>query len=92
MDMGEETSEYAISYVDDLVVFWKKYRKLVQHLNIVRVRFTTACFTVNGNKCKFFQWKISFLGHKSAFRHNHSEWLQFSTTRRLGTKGVYAKF
>jgi len=58
-----DTSEYALHYVDDLVVFSKTFDEHLEHLDSVFRKLTTAGFTINLGKCNFCKLEIKFLSH-----------------------------
>jgi hypothetical protein len=64
MVLGEDTCEYTVSYVDDIVVFSRNLGEHMQHLDTILGRLTRAGFNINASKYKFCQKKISFLGHE----------------------------
>jgi hypothetical protein len=61
--LGPDTNEYAVHYVDDLVVFSKKFEEHLRHLDLVFSKLTTAGFTMNLEKCNFCKPEIKFLSH-----------------------------
>jgi len=61
--LGADTSEYALHYVDDLVVFSKTFEEHLEHLDKVLRKLITAGFTINLSKCNFCKQKIKFLSH-----------------------------
>jgi hypothetical protein len=61
--LGHDTCDYALAYVDDIVVHSKIFELHLQHLNIVLQKLTDARFTVNAEKCHFCRGEITFLGH-----------------------------
>jgi len=58
--LGADTSEYALHYVDDLVVFSKTFEEHLEHLDTVLRKLTTAGFTINLIKCNFCKPEIKF--------------------------------
>jgi hypothetical protein len=63
LTLGTDTSDFALSYVDDLVVYSPIFSYHLQHLNIVIGKLTKAGFTINASKCSFCRPEITFLGH-----------------------------
>jgi hypothetical protein len=61
--LGPDTDGYLISYVDDLVIFSRSYDEHQHHLRAVLDKLTSAGFTINLGKCKFYQTQVKFLGH-----------------------------
>jgi len=61
--LGTDTSEYALHYVDDLVVFSKTFDEHLDHLDSVFRKLTTAGFTMNLRKCNFCKPEIKYLSH-----------------------------
>jgi hypothetical protein len=60
--LGGETDEFAVFYVDDVLVFSRTFRDHLRHLDIVLNKLARAGFTLNAAKCRFCQ--IRFLGHR----------------------------
>jgi len=56
----KNTREYALHYVDDLVVFSKTFEEHLEHLDTVLRKLTTAGFTINLIKCNFCKPEIKF--------------------------------
>jgi hypothetical protein len=52
---GDDTNEYALHYVDDLVVLFKTFEKHLGHLDLVFRKLTASGFTMNLSKCNFLQ-------------------------------------
>ena len=61
--LGNDTSEYALHYVDDLVIFSKTFEEHMEHLDYVFGKLTAAGFTLNLGKCNFCKPEIIFLSH-----------------------------
>jgi hypothetical protein len=64
MVLGDDTSEFVVACVDDVLVFSRSYSEHLSHLNIVLSKLTRAGLTVNAFKCRFYQVEVKFLGHK----------------------------
>ena len=58
--LGADTSEYALPYVDDHVVFSKTFEENIERLDSVFRKFTPSCFTMNLGKCNFCKPEIKF--------------------------------
>jgi hypothetical protein len=58
--LGADTSEYAIHYVDDIVIFSKAFEEHLEHLDSVFRKLTTAGFTMNLGVCNFCKPEIKF--------------------------------
>ena len=63
LTLGSDTHDYALAYVDDIVVHSPIFELHLKHLDTVLSRLTRAGFTVNAVKCNFCKVEISFLGH-----------------------------
>jgi hypothetical protein len=61
--LGADTSEYALHYVDDLVVSSETFDEHLDHLDSVFRKLTTAGFTINLRKYHFCKPEINFLAH-----------------------------
>jgi hypothetical protein len=64
MVLGDDTSEFVVAYVDDVLVFSRSYSEHLSHLNIVLSKLTRAGITVNVFKCRLCQAEVKFFGHK----------------------------
>jgi len=60
---GADTREYALHYVDVVVVFSKTFEEHLEHLDSVFRKLTTTGFTMNIGKCNFCKPEIKFLSH-----------------------------
>jgi hypothetical protein len=63
LTLGSDTCGFALSYVDDILVFTSSFQLRLEHLNMVIGRLTAAGFTVNIKKCHFCRTEIAFLGY-----------------------------
>jgi hypothetical protein len=61
--LGAETDGYTIQYVDDITLYSPSFEDHLEHLQAVLGKLTRAGFTLNLEKCKFFQHTVKFLGH-----------------------------
>jgi hypothetical protein len=50
MVLGDDTSEFVVAYVDDVLLFSRSYSEHLSHLNIVPSKLTRAGLTVNALK------------------------------------------
>jgi hypothetical protein len=62
LTLGTDTSDFALSYVDELV-YSPTFSHHLQHFDIVIGKLTKAGFTINASKCSFCRPEITFLGH-----------------------------
>jgi hypothetical protein len=62
--LGNETSEFVVYYVDDILIHSRSFNEHLRHIDIVMHKLTQAGFTVNAAKCQFCQTEITFLGHR----------------------------
>jgi hypothetical protein len=58
--LGNGTSEYALHYVDDLVIFSKTFEEHLEPLDSVFGKLTAAGFTLHLGKCNFCKPEIKF--------------------------------
>jgi len=58
-----DTCDYALAYVDDIIVHSPTFELLLKHLDTVPSRLTRASVTFNAVKCNFCKIEISLLGH-----------------------------
>jgi hypothetical protein len=63
LTLGSDMQDYALAYVDDIIVHSPTFELHLKHLDTVLIRLTRAGFTVNAGKCNFHKIEISFLGH-----------------------------
>jgi len=61
--LGDETCSYVINYVDDILVFSRSFDQLMDHLDTVLHKLSSAGFTINARKCSFCKPEIKFIGH-----------------------------
>lgn len=62
--LGECLDQFAMVYLDDILVFSKTQEEHERHLKHVLDRLQQAQFVVNLKKCHLFQRSVSFLGFK----------------------------
>jgi hypothetical protein len=65
--LGADTAEFALSYVDDIVV-QSTFSDYLHHFNVVFPRLTRSGFTINTTKCNFCRPEVTFLGHVISIR------------------------
>ena len=63
LTLGSDTYDYALAYVDDIIVHFATFELHLKHSDTVVGRLTRAGFSVNAGKCNFCKTEISFLGH-----------------------------
>jgi hypothetical protein len=61
--LDSTTCEFALCYVDDIIVHSTTFAEHLEHLKIVIGKLTSAGFTINAKTCKFCRPEITFLGH-----------------------------
>jgi hypothetical protein len=60
---GSDPHDYALAYVDDIVVHSPTFELHLKHSDTVLGRLTQPGFTVNAGKCNFCKIEISYLCH-----------------------------
>ena len=55
--------DFAIAYLDDIIIFSKNELEHLQHLETVFKRLQDAGLKLKGSKCNFFRSQIHYLGH-----------------------------
>lgn len=61
--LGSEVREYAINYVDDLLITSSSIEHHLHHIKAVLEKLKEANITVNINKTEFCKKQVKFLGH-----------------------------
>lgn len=61
--LGPEVREYAVNYVDDLLVASPTFEQHLKHIDTVLTKLQNANMTVNIEKTNFCKSEIKFLGH-----------------------------
>ena len=61
--LGHEVSKFCVAFVDDIIIHSSSFEDHLQHLDIILKKLTVAGFTVNAQKCKLCQQRMTFLGH-----------------------------
>lgn len=57
------TWQIALIYLDDVLVYSRKFKEHLQHLHLVFDRFREAGLKLKPSKCHFGQTKVNYLGH-----------------------------
>ena len=57
-------SDFALSYLDDVLVFSETYDDHIHHLNEVFACFEKSGLKIKLSKCQFFKTQLHYLGHK----------------------------
>ena len=57
-------SDFAFTYLDDVLVFSETYDDLIHHLNEVFTHFKKAGLKIKFSTCQFFTTQLHYLGHK----------------------------
>ena len=60
--LGDETCDYVINYVDDILIFSLSFDQHTDHLDTVLNKLTSLGFTISARKCNFCKPEIKFLG------------------------------
>ncbi|GFU74753.1 retrovirus-related Pol polyprotein from transposon 297 [Trichonephila clavipes] len=60
----EGLEQFALPYIDDIVIFSQGWKDHVKHIDIVLGRLRKAGLKVKPSKCKFAQEEVLFLGHR----------------------------
>ena len=60
---GDMNMLQLLLYLDDVLVFASSYEEHITRLDEVLRRLVEAGLKLNGKKCKFFQTKLTYLGH-----------------------------
>ena len=55
-------NNFAVPYLDDLLIFSKSFDEHLQHFQQVLQRLKKHVIKINTSKCKFFQREVSYLG------------------------------
>ncbi|CAC5365734.1 unnamed protein product [Mytilus coruscus] len=56
--------QMALVYVDDILVFSRKFEEHMKHLQLVFDRLLSAGLTLKPSKCEFAQKEVLYLGHR----------------------------
>ena len=55
--------DFAVVYLDDIIIFSKNELEHLQHLEIIFKRLQEAGLKLKGSKCNFFHSQMHYLGH-----------------------------
>ena len=55
--------QYAIVYLDHIIIFSKTLDEDLQHIKLVLAKLADAGFSLKLKKCYFLQSKVDYLGH-----------------------------
>ena len=61
--LAEAQRQYAIAFLDDIIVFSKTHAEHLQHLKKVFVKLKAAGLKLKLSKCSFCQNRVKYLGH-----------------------------
>ena len=61
--LGNTQNQYAIAYIDDIIVYSKSEAEHIQHLADIFDRLDKAGLKLKLSKCSFFQSQVKYLGH-----------------------------
>lgn len=61
--LANECSEFAVTYVDDILIISETLREHIEHIEILIKKIHSVGMTLNINKCKFILHEVKFLGH-----------------------------
>jgi len=62
--LGPDVDDFAMAYVDDIIIWSKDFETHLRHVNIVLGKLWNAGVTINFKKSNFLEREILFLGHK----------------------------
>lgn len=60
--LKNESGKFIISYLEDIIVFYKTEEEHLKHLQIAFEKLKLANITLNKNKCKYYKNEIKILG------------------------------
>ncbi|KAM9973422.1 hypothetical protein ACTFIW_010511 [Dictyostelium discoideum] len=58
-----EYENFALAYVDDVVIFSNSLEEHMEHLKLVLLKLQTNSVYLSNHKCKFFEKEVEFVGH-----------------------------
>jgi len=61
--LREFISKNYLVYLDDVIIFGKTFKEMIQNLKKVLSRLPEVNLKVNPNKCILFSQKVKYLGH-----------------------------
>ena len=56
-------SDFAIAYLDDIIIFSKDKTEHLQHIEVIFQKLKEAGLKLKESKCDFFKKEIHYLGH-----------------------------
>ena len=56
-------SDFAMAYLDDIIIFSKNEEEHLKHIEIIFQRLKEAGLKLKESKCDFFKREIHYLGH-----------------------------
>ena len=60
--LGDYRDNFAIPYLDDLLIFSKTFEEYLNHIKLVLQRLKKYGIKIKPSKCNFFKWEVSYLG------------------------------
>ena len=60
--LGEYRDDFAVPYVDDLLVYSRSFEDHLKHIRLVLERFKKCEITIKASKCQLFERENSYLG------------------------------
>ena len=61
--IGDAINDFAIVYLDDIIIYSKTAEEHLKHLETIFSRLEQAGLKLKRSKCKFFETRVSYLGH-----------------------------
>jgi hypothetical protein len=61
--LDETQGQYALAYIDDVIIFSKIYEEHIQHIQEIFDRLSAAGLKLKPSKCNFCMKKVKYLGH-----------------------------
>ena len=96
---------FAIAYLDDIIIFSKTPWEHLSHIRMVFKKLKSANLSMKKSKCSFFSKEIQYLGHMlsvtgirplpaktHAIQHMHPSMMPKQVRTCLGLVGYYRKF
>ena len=59
----QDCSEFAMAYLDDIIIFSRNEREHLKHIQIIFQKLIDAGLKLKESKCDFFKKEIHYLGH-----------------------------
>lgn len=60
--LGDARYNYAMAYLDDVVIYFETFKEHLVHLNSVLERMKKAGLTINSKKKQLTSWRMDLLG------------------------------